>query len=183
MQVKSAADLNALSVPPDSPFTVTADVTMTNDERETAAGTVTFETEYERETPAAPEQSRHGRETDPLPAPPGMTVRFKAADVFNNAGSGAEFISASFSTTAYYTQSRIEYGLLLVQAKTAAELSALPSPPESPFTVTVDVTMRNAQRVEATATLYLVTGYLREAQAPDGPAASPAESAPGDPRR
>ena len=39
LKTKTAADLNALSSPPPSPFTVTATATMTNDEGQTASGT------------------------------------------------------------------------------------------------------------------------------------------------
>ena len=52
VQVKTAAQLNAMSPPPPNPFTVTAEVTMTNDEGRTATGTITFETHYAR-APAA----------------------------------------------------------------------------------------------------------------------------------
>ena len=44
------AELNALDPRPDNPFTFTADVTMTNDEGQTASGTLTFETTYDRIT-------------------------------------------------------------------------------------------------------------------------------------
>ena len=45
---KTSEELNALPSPPRCPFTVDASVTMLNDEGQTATGTITFETTYER---------------------------------------------------------------------------------------------------------------------------------------
>lgn len=49
-QAKTSAELNALDTPPPDPFYVYATVTMTNDEGQTATGTITFETDYERDS-------------------------------------------------------------------------------------------------------------------------------------
>ena len=178
VEAKTEAELNALESPPDSPFTVTAEVSMTNDEGETATGTVTFKTTYTKDAaPELPQQSI-GTSEDELTVAPGATIRVKAADVFNNAGTEAVFTGAVFSTTAYYNASRIERGHLLIQVKTDAELNALPLPPESPFTVTVEVTMRNSEGVEATATLHFATRYVMEApkeEDPEGPADAAAD--------
>ena len=46
VEPKSQAQLNALASPPDWRFEVTVDVTMTNDEGQTATGTLTFVTTY-----------------------------------------------------------------------------------------------------------------------------------------
>ncbi len=48
VKAKVAGKLNALASPPPNPFTVTATVTMANDEGQTATGTLTFETYYRR---------------------------------------------------------------------------------------------------------------------------------------
>ena len=185
VQAKTAEDLNALAAPPDSPFTVTAAVTMTNDEGATATGTLTFETTYARAAapgtvPAPPGDAPR----DPPPAlstaaavhsaPPGTLVTISAADVFDNAGTNPRFTNAVFSTTAYYDVSRIETGRLLVQAKSATDLNALPSPPDSPFTVTVVVTMTNDEGQAATGRLQFGTSYARTASG--SPADVPAGS-------
>ena len=176
VQVKSAADLNAFTFSPRSPFTVDATVTMTNDEGETAEGRVEFETEYDREEFAPPQQSADSS-TAPIEAPPGIDINIKAEEVFDNAGNGPEFINAEFSTTDYYNVSVINFGVLFVRAKTDAELNALESPPDSPFTVTAEVTMRNKERVTATATLTFQTSYVREdpANTTDDPGAATAD--------
>ena len=48
VEVKTADELNALSLPPPNPFEVEVDVTATNDEELEKTGTVTFETRYLR---------------------------------------------------------------------------------------------------------------------------------------
>ena len=150
IQAKTVAQLNALASPPDSPFTVTAEVTMTNDEGATASGTLTFQTTYARASAAV-----HS-------APPGVLVTISAADVFDNAGTNPRFTSVVYSTTDYYAVRRIRTGRLLVQARTAAQLNALPSPPDSPFTVTAEVTMTNDEGQTATGTLTFKTTYARD---------------------
>ncbi len=47
---KTAADLNAMSPPPPSPFEAEINVAMTNDEEQTASGTLTFSVTYARTT-------------------------------------------------------------------------------------------------------------------------------------
>ena len=46
---RPSEELNALDPPPDNPFTVQVTLTMTNDEGETATGTVDYSTEYEKD--------------------------------------------------------------------------------------------------------------------------------------
>lgn len=176
VQVKSAEDLNSLRVRPPEVFAVTAEVTMTNDEGETATGTITFETEYEwegGEGPMGAPQQATMLLTASIEAPPGIPLLFKAEDLFANTGDSPIITNAVFSTTAYYSQSTLENHVLLVQAKTDEELNALPSPPDSPFTVTVEVEMRGRPYVEGTGTFTFETTYWRvepEEEDPEAPA-------------
>ena len=162
LEVKTADELNALASPPDSPFTFTAEVTMTNDEGLTGTGTITFSTSYDRDqTPkpaAVPVQPTLSR-TAQISAPPGELVTIGADEVFDNAGTNPRFTNAVFSATAYYDVSRIEAGRLAVQAKTARDLNTMASPPDSPFTVTVEVTMSNDEGETATGTLSFETHF------------------------
>ena len=48
VEPKTEAQLNALASPPDWRFEVTVEATMTNDEGQTATGTLTFVTTYTR---------------------------------------------------------------------------------------------------------------------------------------
>ena len=58
-RAKTSDELNAMSPPPPTPFTVTLDVAMTNDDGETASGTLSLKTQYERvEPPAGPSLSK-----------------------------------------------------------------------------------------------------------------------------
>ena len=167
MEVKSAAQLNALAAPPDSPFTFTAEVTMTNDEGQTATGTVTYRTSYDRDEPTAEPPS------DPPPqptltrtaisAPPGDRIELEAGEVFDNAGTNPKFTKATFSDTAYYEAgSGLDDGRLVVRVKSADDLKALASPPDSPFTITVTVAMTNDEGRTATGQLKLTTSYIAE---------------------
>ena len=186
VHAKSAWELNAMPEPPESPFTYTAEVTMTNDAGQTATGTLTFETTYERnpndgdpspELPSEATMAPMFRQPGALNAAPGDLVTVSAETVLDNAGSNPRFTNAVFSTTAYYDVSRIEAGRLEVQAKSAADLNALPSPPESPFTVTVDVTLTNDTGTTVRGTLSFETTYARtSAAAPAGPSLQPGQS-------
>lgn len=164
VQAKSEADLNAMASPPDSPFTVTAEVTMTNDEDQTATATLTFRTTYNRTEPAPQTPSV----TKPPPTArsygynprPGFTYTVYAGGLFRNPGTNPRFTAAVFSTTDYYSIHEIRNGELKVQVKTAEQLNAMDSPPDSPFTVTVDLTMTNDEGETATATdIPLITEY------------------------
>ena len=163
-QVKTAAELNALASPPPSPFTVTAAVTMTNDEGQTATGTLTFRTSYARDTTEEVVPTLASAEARTARA--GDFVSVGAYDVFDNAGTNARFTGVEFSTMEYYDDEHsgvAPHGKLWVQVKTAAELNALASPPASPFTVTAAVTMTNDEGQTATGTLTFETTYNRAA--------------------
>ena len=176
VQVKTAAELNALDSPPPSPFTVTATVTMSNDEEQTATGLISFETTYDRDPTLA--------QTEAISAPPGTLVAKSAEEVFDSAGTNPEFTSVSFSTEEYFDadDTGIKSGKLYVKVKTAAELSALESPPDSPFTVTADVTMSNDEGATATGTITFKTSYVRERKEDrDETAPPPTDEAKADP--
>ena len=173
IEAKTAAQLNALASPPESPFTVAVTVTMLNDALQSATGTLSFETTYDRNptpatTPASdpPAQPTLSSTAGLQAAAPGTLVTLSAADVFDNAGTNPVFTNAVFSTTAYYDVSRIGEGRLLVQAKSAEDLSALSPAPDSPFTVTVTVTMRNDEAQTATGQLTFGTSYTRPHSGP-----------------
>ena len=162
VQAKTAADLNALAAPPSSPFTVAVDVTMANDEGQTASGTLIFETVYERDEPEEEVAAGPTHKAGELwGAPPGEPMYASAEEAFDNAGTNPRFTAAVFSTSEYYNQQYLSNGKVWVEAKTAAELSALPSPPPSRFVVTVDVTMTNDEGQTATGTVTFVTTYVR----------------------
>ena len=167
VHAKTDAELNALDEPPASPFTVTATVTMTNDENQTASGTITFETAYTR--PSASPLAGSSPPTvisglSPVNAPPGVISATTAPLVFENLGTNARFTEVEFSTMDYYVAqlSRIFEGRLNVFVKTAAQLNALEEPPASPFTVTATVTMTNDEGHTATGTVSIRTTYDRD---------------------
>ena len=163
LQAMTDAGLNALASPPPSPFTVDVTVTMANDEGQTAEGTVTFTTTYERAEPeeeeAAPaptfKQSGAGQ------APSGVLVSIHAGQFFDNAGTNPRITDAVFSTTKYYDTHEISRGILWVRARTDAELNALSPPPPRPFTVNVTVTMTNDEGQTAEGTIAVQTDYER----------------------
>ena len=177
-------ELNALSPPPPSPFTVTVEVTMANDEGQTATATLTYQTSYDRDEPAAePPAQPTLRPTPPgqtvgRRAPPGVLVIASAAQpnngVFDNAGTNPRITTAVFSTTAYYNTHMVRRDRLFVEAKSTDELNALSPPPPSPFTVTVEVTMTNDEGQTATATLTYKTSYDRVEPTPEPPVQSAA---------
>ena len=160
-EVKTTKQLNALASPPPSPFTVTATVTMTNDEGQTATGTLTFRTSYDR---ANVEDVPTFSQTDEITV--FLFIGFGADEVFDNAGRNAKFTSVEFSTLDYYNKTYTGIapgGRLWVQVRTSAELNALPSPPPSPFTVEATVTMTNDEGQTASGTLKLKSTYHRAA--------------------
>ena len=170
IRAKTNAQLNALTPPPASPFTVTVDVTMENDEGQTASGTITFKTTYEQtSTTPEPEVLPSFREEwASRIAPPGTLVSIHKSS-FENPGTNARITDAVFSTTDYYNRHAIHEasGILFIMAKTSAELNALASPPASPFTVTVDVTMENDEGQTASGTVTYTTHYERITVTPD----------------
>ena len=171
VQPMTAEELNALSSPPPSPITVDVTVTMTNDEGETASGTITFSTLYERDTSAQPGEPMAPvfSETETRNAPPGLYISADADGTFDNAGTNPRITAADFSTTEYYSVHQITEGRLFVQPMTAEELNALASPPPSPFTVEVTVTMTNDEGQTASGTITFQTVYEREISTPSQP--------------
>ena len=169
VQAKSAAELNALASPPDSPFTTTVEVTMTNDEGQTATGTLTLKTHYAKDTAEAPAPAPVlALRKATIRVPAGGLVRIDADEAFDHAGTNPRMTSAVFSDTSYYeSRSGLSEGSLYVQVKSAADLNALASPPDSPFTVTVEVAMANDEGQTATGTLTFKTTYERTVSVPD----------------
>ena len=167
VQPMTAEELNALSSPPPSPITVDVTVTMTNDEGETASGTITFETPYERDASAQPGEPLAPvfSETETRNAPAGVLIYALAEGTFDNAGTNPRITAADFSTTEYYSVHRVSDGKLWVQPKTVAELDALSSPPPSPITVDVTVTMTNDEGQTASGTITFSTDYQRDTSA------------------
>ena len=162
-RAKTADQLNALPEPPSNPFTVTATVTMENDNGHTATGTVEFKTSYEKEEPVA----------DPPPSPTplhpelnasvGILVGVGMEDAFDNAGTNPRFTGATFSNMEWcnaadtgFTSSRV-----YARTKTADQLNALSEPPPNPFTVTATVTMENDDGHTVTGTVVFKTSYAR----------------------
>ena len=180
VKVKSAADLDALSPAPPSPFTVTADLTVTSDNHGDGSGTLSFVTTYAR-TPDSERPTLIGRGRSAL-APPGVLVSTDVNDWFDNTGTNPRFTAATFSTMEYYHEAGIGVAgvnddHLFVQAKTTAELNALDSPPPSPFTVTADVTITNDEGITAKGPISFTTAYDRNPTS--GDPSSP-ETAPTD---
>ncbi|MDE0408213.1 MAG: hypothetical protein OXN81_10165 [Alphaproteobacteria bacterium] len=159
VQVKTAEELNALETPPPSPFTVDVTVTMTNDEGQTASGTIVFRTDYARASASAGPTFTDNPGV--IAASPGALVTASAGDYFDNAGTNPRITDAAFSTTEYYSTHSVQNGVLHVQPKTAAELNALETPPPSPFTVSVTVTMTNDEEQTASGTIRFRTTYAR----------------------
>ena len=171
--LKTADELNALSPRPRSHFRFTLQVHMTNDEGWGTVGTLTYLSSYPRApdtvggVPGQPTAPALAQTLD-LDAPPGERVSTEAGDVFAYAGTNPRFTAATFSTTDYYTTSSVEDGVLVVQAKSDAELSDLDPPPSTVFRVTVDVTMTNDEGQEGTGALTFVTVY-RKSKRQEGP--------------
>ncbi|MDE0408214.1 MAG: hypothetical protein OXN81_10170 [Alphaproteobacteria bacterium] len=156
LRTKTAAQLNAMTPPPPSPFTVDVTVTMTNDEGQTASGTITFRTDW---TPPPPPPPPAFRDPGTVAAAPGAALTYRAEDLFDNAGTNPRIANAEFATTEYYSTHSVQNGVLHVQSKTAAELAALETPPSNPFTVDVTVTMTNDEEQEASGTVTFETTY------------------------
>ena len=183
VQAKTAADLNALGArAPSNPFTVTVDVTMTNDEGETASGTVEFKTIWAKDLASA----------QPAPSPtfivsaatvqasPDVLVQIAASDHFDHAGTNPQFTNAVFWNTEYYNRHEVSQGQLWIRVKTAAELSAMSTPPPSPFRTDVLVTMTNDEGQTATGTITFETTYTRTSASAEEPAQGPTFRAGGD---
>ena len=163
VQAKTTEELNAMSPAPDSPITLTAEVSMTNDEGDTASGTITFETHFTKPGTAlvAPTFSQ----ADAISAPPGTLFTVYADSVFNNAGTNPRFtektVSEACNTYCDLVQLSGNPGAehLNVQVKSNADLSAISPQPANPFTFTVDVTMTNDEGQTATGTISFQTSW------------------------
>ena len=181
VKVKTDAELNALDVVPRNPFTTSATVTMTNDEDQTATGTVSFKTTYVK--PDSPSGGPTPKQKGVLNLPPGSSYIYSPHLLFENRGTNAKITGAAFSTLDYYDKNDtgVWGGEVYVFAKTAAQLNAMASPPPSTFTVDVMVTMTNAAGQTATNTLTFQTTYERTAAAttptPSEPTAPPVPTA------
>lgn len=102
-------ELNALDPRPDSPFTFTADVTMTNDESQTASGTLTFKTAYDRASTSEPSQPDEPVEptisgAHVRHAPVSALVSASADTAFDNAGTKPSSPPRSTTTFTGYTR-------------------------------------------------------------------------------
>lgn len=166
LRVKTTDELNAMSPPPPSPFTVDIEVTMTNDEGETASGTKSFTTTYARvEPPTATAPSLSSNYSGTKIGAVGILQNWVVTAVFDNAGTNPRFTSVSVSPTEYFDADSTSLdstgSTAYFQVKTAAQLNALDSPPDNPFTSTVDVTMTNDEGHTASGTISLQTSYAR----------------------
>ena len=168
IMAKTAAQLNALPSPPSNPFTVTVTVTMTNDEGETATGDIYVKTSYARTAGPVPAPAPTGGPTpsdnQDLSARPGVLVSIFPEGYFDNAGTNPRIIAATFSTMEYYDASvtgAINDGRVWIRTKSNDELNALPTPPSSPFTVEVTVTMTNDEGQTATSTVNVISWYAK----------------------
>ena len=159
VQVKTSEELSRLAVPPPSPFTVSVWVEMSNDEGQTAGGTLRLKTSYLR---FAPNVVPLVRPTDPFDAPPGSLTGLTPVHAFYNVGTNPRFTSVEFSSMEYYDSVSIgnRDGYLYVQVKNAEQLRAMAKPPPSPFTVTATVTMTNDEGATGTRTLTFETKYF-----------------------
>ena len=166
VEAKTADQLNALATPPTANFAVTIDVEMTNDEGETASGTISCRTQYARTAPAAPPDPTF-TQTGNIDAAPGQRVIVSVTDAFDNAGTNPRFTSITGSSD--YVAERgfhpdknaDESGSISVTVKTAAELNAMDSPPASLFTVQFDVEMTNDAGQTASGTLTFSVTYTQ----------------------
>ena len=88
-------------------------------------------------------------------------IELDAADVFDNAGTDPRFTDADFSTTRYYRNAGVVNGRLVVDVKTAEQLSGMLEPPDSPFSVRVIVEMSNDECIDVGGELKFTTRYTR----------------------
>ena len=143
---------------------------MTNDEDQTATGTIALETRYERELPPSAEVLPAAKQTGIITLPNAETgaLALNAGELFDNPGEGAVITAAVFSTRQYYRfpYSGIGNGVLWLMSKYAPQLSAMSPRPPSPFTVDVAVTMTNGKGQTATGTFTFKTTYEFQPQGP-----------------
>ena len=166
VEAKPEEDLRYLTPPPPNPFTVTVDVTMTNDEGEEASGTLTFSTTYSRATNVQPPAGPTFSQTAAISAAPDAWTTVYADGVFNNAGTNPRFTQKSTSSACLIYCALVQLrgradgaGHLNVKVKTNAQLSVMSPLPDNPFTFTVDVTMTNDEGQTATGTITFQTSW------------------------
>ena len=169
IEPKSHAELNALASPPPSPFQVTVDVTMTNDEDQTASGTVILETLYNRTAstplPGAPAEEPYVSLTQTVAAPPGDTVTLSVEDVFDNAGTDPVFTSAEFHPAylLHHSSGLGRAGVSDRMSVRALTADRLPSPPPAgPLLFKADVSMFNVEGQTASGTITFQTTYTED---------------------
>ena len=137
--VLTSAELNALTSPPSNPFTFTADVTMTNDEGETASGTFTFSTTYVKTTSeTTPETTppSSGPATTPtimadltISAPPLVLLTILPSSLFENAGTDPKITDASLDGASRFMEEHYDVfgvspdGRLYIRARQSEHLS------------------------------------------------------------
>ncbi len=166
VKVKTSEELNELTSPPPNPFEFTVTVTMIEDGDLTLKLKLAYETHYESASTPERDPSLLG----PPPTSAELGVRmvlgqlriFDADEAFLNAGTNPRFTGAVFSEPELYdaTAIGVRDRQLWVLFKSAAELRELPSPPDSSFTTTVEVTMANDEGQTATATMTFYASYI-----------------------
>ena len=165
-RIKPPEQLNALATPPPANFETALTVKMTNDEGETASGTITLKSGYVRNpTARAPAEP----EPEPIPtvatgtalAPPGETVTFSPDDLFQNTGTNPRFTQARFQSKYYYDadKSGLNDGNLQVTAKSADGLRALGHPPPNPFRLRITLTVTNDEGYTNTGVVTFTTSW------------------------
>ena len=157
VKVKTADQLNAMASPPSNPFTVTVDVTMENDEGETASGTISLKTTWAKAIGAAPSLLYTEEYVSA-----GFQGSLAVDSIFRNFGTNPRFTDVSFSTMDYYVEdntgiSGTSSDFIDIKPKTSAELGAMSPPPSNPFSVDVTVTMRNDEFHVVTDTIEVIT--------------------------
>ncbi len=175
VEVKTAEELNALDSSPSSPFTFTATVAMTNDEGETASGTISFSVTYTQTSGSAPAgpPAWSASATETIAADAGEQIIFFVGDLFDNAGTNPRFTSIGGPTTHiasrdYYPDRQAsESDRFYVRFMTAAQLNALSPRPPSPAAAEAAVTMTNDEGQTASGTLTFSVTYTRTATQTD----------------
>ena len=139
---------------------------MTNDEGETASGTITLKSEYVRNptagiTPDPEPEPIPTLDTDTALAPAGETVTFSPDDFFENTGTNPRFTQARFQSKYYYDadNSGLKDGKLEVTAKSADGLRALGHPPPNPFRLRITLTVENDEGFSNSGVVTFTTNW------------------------
>ena len=118
MATGATGELNALALPPPSPFTFTVTLAMDNEEGLRATGPVTFRTHCDRrDAPAVHAPPPPLREGRPTPVglvskvPPGDQVVARTGGATDTAGTNARFAGAKFPSLERYSASPVVQGL------------------------------------------------------------------------